>query len=64
MEALASSKKIDNPMLSIDTLILKEHLERRIIESVEWIRGDQQLADPLTKIGVCTDKLKNELSRD
>ena len=64
VEALASSKKIDNPMLSIDTLILKEYLERGIIESVEWIRGDQQLADPLTKIGVCTDKLKNELSRD
>ena len=50
-------------MLSIDTLILKEYLDRRIIESVEWIR-EQQLADPLTKIGVCTDKLKNELSRD
>ena len=64
VEALASSKKPDDPMLSIDTLILKEHLERRIIESVEWIRGEQQLADPLTKIGVCTDKLKNELSRD
>ena len=64
MGTLASSKKIHNPMLSIDTLILKEYLERGIIESVEWIRGDQQLADPLTKIGVCTDKLKNELSRD
>ena len=51
-------------MLSIDTLILKEYLERGVIESVEWIRGDQQLADPLTKIGVCTDQLKNELRRD
>ena len=64
VEALASTKKINNPMLNIDTLILREYLERGVIESVEWIRGDQQLADPLTKIGVCTDKLKNELSRD
>ena len=63
VEALASTKKMDNPMLSIDTLILREYLEIRVIELVKWIR-DQQLADPLTKIGVCTDKLKNELSRD
>ena len=51
-------------MLRIDTLILRKYLERRVIESVEWIRGDKQLANPLTKIGVCTDKLKNEQSRD
>ena len=59
VESLASTKKMDDLMLSIDTLILREYLERGVIESVEWIRGDQQLADPLTKIGVCTDKLKN-----
>ena len=28
VEALASTKKMDNPMLSIDTLILREYLER------------------------------------
>ena len=64
VEALESTKKMDDPMLTIDTLILREYLERGVIESVEWIRGDQQLAKPLTTIGVCTDKLKNELSRD
>ena len=62
MEELESTKKMDDPMLRIDTLILREYLG--VIESVEWIRGDKQLADPLKKIGVCTDKLKNELSRD
>ena len=51
-------------MLNIDKLILREYLERGVIESFEWISGDQQLADPLTNIGVCTDKLKKELSRD
>ena len=55
---------MDDPMLRIDTLILRKYLERRVIESVEWIRGDKQLANPLTKIGVCTDRLKNERSRD
>ena len=28
VEALASTKKIDNPMLNIDTLILREYRER------------------------------------
>ena len=64
VDAIMSTKKMDNPMLNIDTLILREYLKRGSIESVEWIRGDHQFADPLTKIGVCTDKLKNELSRD
>ena len=33
-------------MLGIDILILKKYLERGIIESVEWIRGDPgDLAD-------------------
>ena len=62
VEEQESTKKLDDPMLRIDTLILREYLG--VIESVEWIRGDKQLDDPLKKIGVCTDKLKNELSRD
>ena len=51
-------------MLNIDTLILREYLENETIHSITWIKGEQQFADPLTKLGVCTDKLKNELSRD
>ena len=64
VDAITSTKKMNNPMLNIDTLILREYLEKKTIESITWIKGDQQLADPLTKLGVCTDKLKNELSRD
>ena len=51
-------------MLNIDTLILREFLEKGEIEPIKWVKGEKQLADPLTKLGVCTDKLKNVLSRD
>ena len=64
VEAITSTKKMNNPMLNIDTLILREYLEKETIHSITWIKGDQQFADPLTKLGVCTDKLKAELSRD
>ena len=64
VDAITSTKKMNNPMINIDTLLLREYLEKKTIESITWIKGDQQLADPLTKLGVCTDKLKNELSRD
>ena len=33
--SLTSSKKLDNPMLNIDTLILREYLERGTIACVE-----------------------------
>ena len=35
-----------------------------MIDKVQWIKGEMQLADPLTKLGVCTDKIKNAVSRD
>ena len=64
VEALQSTKKLSSPMLNIDTLILREFLEKGEIEPIKWVKGEKQLADPLTKLGVCTDKLKNVLSRD
>ena len=64
VDAMVSTKKMNSPMLTIDTLILREHLENGRIASVEWVKGDEQLADPLTKLGVCSDKLKVALSRD
>ena len=35
-----------------------------MIDKVQWIKGEMQLADPLTKLGVCTDKIENAVSRD
>ena len=64
MDAISSTKKMDNPMLNVDSLILREYLEKGMIDKVQWIKGEMQLADPLTKLGVCTDKIKNAVSRD
>ena len=64
VDAISSTKKMDNPMLNVDSLILREYLEKGMIDKVQWIKGEMQLADPLTKLGVCTDKIKNAVSRD
>ena len=52
-----------NKKLKADTLVLTDMIERGDIE-VSWIRSTDQLADSLTKQGVCTDKLKNQISRN
>ena len=64
VDAISSTKKMDNPMLNIDSLIIRQYLEKGMIDKVQWIKGEMQLADPLTKLGVCTDKIKNAVSRD
>ena len=64
VDAISSTKKIDNPMLNIDSQIIRQYLEKGMIDKVQWIKGEMQLADPLTKLGVCTDKIKNAISRN
>ena len=63
VDAISSTKKIDNPMLNVDSLVLRDYLEQGVINQVKWIKSEMQLADPLTKLGVCTDKIKNAVSR-
>ena len=63
VDAISSTKKIDSPMLNIDSQIIRDYLETGWINQVKWIKSEMQLADPLTKVGVCTDKLKNAISR-
>ena len=48
-------------MFNIDTLMLREYIEKETIDSITWIKGDPQFADLLTKLGGCIDKLKNKL---
>ena len=62
-DAISSTKKIDNPMLNIDSQVIRDYLQKGWINQVKWIKSEMQLADPLTKVGVCTDKLKNAISR-
>ena len=62
VDALSSTKQM-NKKLKADTLVLTDMIERGEIE-VTWIKAKDQLADALTKRGVCTDNLKNHISRD
>ena len=63
VDALTSTTQVENPRLRQETLVLKDMLDKSEIDPVTWIRSENQLADSLTKRGVCTDKLKRQLSR-
>ena len=39
-------------------------LQREEIMEVTWVNSSEQLADCLTKKGVCIDKLQNAISRE
>ena len=62
-EALNSSKKVDDRRLRIDIAVLVDMLDKGEIKKVKWISASQQLADALTKRGVCTERLRAELGR-
>ena len=47
-----------------ETLVIRDMLDRGVIEPVTWIPSKDQLADVLTKRGVCTRKIMETLSRD
>ena len=58
-----SSLKQQEPCFRQDTLVLKDMLERGVIEPLTWVRSQDQLADVLTKRGVCTGRIIKVLSR-
>ena len=51
VETVFSTKSVEDKLLRIDVGSVKELLERKIINSVQWIPGEQMLANPLTKLG-------------
>ena len=59
-----SSLKQQEPCFRQDTLVLKDMLERGTIEPITWVRSQDQLADVLTKRGVCTGRIMKVLSRN
>ena len=50
--------------LRIETVVLGNMLDREEITEVSWISSSEQLADCLTKKGVCVDKLQYAISRE
>ena len=54
VDALSSTKRVEDRRLRIDLAVLEDMLAKKEINSVLWIASRQQLADCLTKRGVST----------
>ena len=62
-DSLTSLKQVKDRSLRLETVVLGNMLEREDITKVSWITSSEQLADCLTKKGVCVDKLYTAISR-
>ncbi len=51
VEAIYSTKSVEDKRLRINVGSIKELIERKTINKVQWIPGDQMVANPLTKRG-------------
>ena len=56
VESLSSYKQVKDRRLRLDTTILENMVARDEIDKIFWVNSSEQLADCLTKKGVCTDK--------
>ena len=64
VDALSSTKRVEDRRLRIDLAVLEDMLAKKEISSVSWIASRQQLADCLTKRGVSTERLRAVISED
>jgi len=62
VEALHSTKSVEDKHLRIDIAALKDLLETQEITSVSWVRSAKQLADVLTKKGASAETLVSAVS--
>ena len=62
VEALDSSRGVEDRRLCIDIALLKDMLSRGEINSVSWVRTSEQLADCLTKRGASAQRLRSVIS--
>ena len=63
-DALHSSHCLEDRRLRIDIAVLRDMIDRGEITIVSWVASPLQLADCLTKKGVCTKRLPAAISRD
>ena len=57
VEALHSTKSVEDKHLRIDVAVLRDMMQRKDISEVSWIQAAKQLANPLTKAGASTREL-------
>ena len=62
-KAINSDNQPKDKWLRLNTSGIRSMIELGDIDKVAWIASSDQLADPLTKRGVCRDKLINSISR-
>ena len=62
VEALDSSRGVEDRCLRIDIALLKDMLSRGEVNSVSWVRTSEQLADCLTKRGASAQRLRSVIS--
>ena len=59
VEALGSTRMVDDKRLRVDVAAIKETLEKGEISNIQWVPGENQIADCLTKRGSSGYKLMN-----
>ena len=57
VDAVRSTTVVDDRRLRREIGAVKQMLERKIIRSIKWVPGSDQLADVLTKRGVNGNKI-------
>ena len=62
VEHLSSTHQMKNRFHRRDMAILRQRVEKGFC-TIEWVAGTNQIADAMTKRGVCTEKLKASISR-
>ena len=63
-DSLTSLKQVNDRRLRLEITVLRNMLEKEEITTVTWVNSSEQLADCLTKKGVCVDKLQTAISRE
>ena len=63
VDALRAQRVIQDKGLRLHISVLKGMLENGELDEVDWIGSKDQLADALTKRGVCRDQLVYSISR-
>ena len=62
VESLHSSKYIEDKRLRLDIAVISDMLDRGELHSVSWVDTTSQLADPLTKRGASTQRLRDAIA--
>ena len=62
VDALNSTKSVDDRRLRTDISLLKDMLKRKEINSISWVNASSQLANCLTKKGANYEQLRSAIS--